>query len=61
MINICLGYVKVATFLKGFKRVQVDELAPSSNMIAISAEDEKTFYLNGQQYVYFTPYLENGL
>lgn len=45
------GYVKVATFHKGFRKIAIEELAPSENMIAISAEDDKTFYLNGNLYL----------
>lgn len=41
-----VDYVKVATFFKGSRRIEIEELAPSENVIAISSEDEKTFYLN---------------
>lgn len=41
-----LGYVKVATFLKGFRNIEIEETAPSVNGIAMSAVDDKTFYLN---------------
>ncbi|XP_031338674.1 A disintegrin and metalloproteinase with thrombospondin motifs 7-like [Photinus pyralis] len=41
------GYVKVATIMKGSRNVYFDELKPSDNTIAVSAADEKKFYLNG--------------
>ncbi|KAF5270821.1 hypothetical protein FQA39_LY18869 [Lamprigera yunnana] len=41
------GYVKVATIMKGCRNIYVEEEKPSDNTIAISASNEKTFYLNG--------------
>ncbi|KAF5307128.1 hypothetical protein FQR65_LT07112 [Abscondita terminalis] len=41
------GYVKITTINKGSRNIYVEEQAPSDNTIALSATDEKRFYLNG--------------
>ncbi|KDR20850.1 A disintegrin and metalloproteinase with thrombospondin motifs 12, partial [Zootermopsis nevadensis] len=41
------GYVKIATIPAGSMRISIEELNPSTNTLALKAEDDKTFYLNG--------------
>jgi hypothetical protein len=41
------GYVKIATIPTGTRRISIEELQPSTNTLALKAEDDKTFYLNG--------------
>lgn len=49
-INIS-GYKKIVTIPKDARKILVTEEKSSMNTIAVSAEDEKTFYLNGNLYV----------
>jgi hypothetical protein len=41
------GYKKFTTIPAGSKRISIEELKPSMNTLALKAEDDKTFYLNG--------------
>jgi hypothetical protein len=41
------GYKKITTIPAGSKRISIEELKPSINTLALKAEDDKTFYLNG--------------
>jgi hypothetical protein len=42
------GYVKIATIPTGSRKISIQELQPSENTLALKAEDDKTFYLNGE-------------
>ncbi|XP_021935392.1 A disintegrin and metalloproteinase with thrombospondin motifs 12-like [Zootermopsis nevadensis] len=41
------GYVKIATIPTGSRRISIEELGPSDNMLALKVGDNKTFHLNG--------------
>lgn len=43
-----LGYVPIITAPVGAVNVRLEEVKPSGNMVAVSAIDNKTFYLNGE-------------
>jgi hypothetical protein len=40
-------YVKIATIPSGSRKIYVEEMKPSANTLALGAEDNVTFYLNG--------------
>jgi hypothetical protein len=40
-------YVKIANIPTGSRRILIEELKPSTNTLALMAEDDETFYLNG--------------
>lgn len=42
-------YKKIATIPAGSRNIEIEEISPSENTIAISDKSEKKFYLNGDQ------------